>query len=297
MIVFPDVSHWDADRGWVIPAGTPIVIAKVTQATTMFDTAYLRHRGRAGQIGARFAGYHWLNHRNTALQALWTFTHAGKVPLMIDAEDVPGNTGYNGPNTVGDIVGYALEYRRLGGIVNLAYLPHWYWQDHMGSPSLQPLVDIGLSLVSSNYSGRGGWNPYGGMSPVQWQYQGSPLDMNMYRGTVDQWWSMANGRNTNMGVFISLTDQEPAGGIWYSNFNTIRWMPTMDAVNGIIADGGAPPWNGTVWTGTAADAAARYGVPLDSLKGQPGPAGPPTLVPHDHDVPATTTGVSKALQA
>ena len=34
---------------------------------------------------------------------------------------------------------------------DLLYLPKWYWQS-LGSPSLAPLIELGLLLVSSNYT-------------------------------------------------------------------------------------------------------------------------------------------------
>lgn len=82
-------------------------------------------------------------------------------------------------------------HRKLGGIMNVLYLPHWYWQV-LGSPSLQPFIDRHMILVSSDYtaySDKGpGWQPYGGMTPTVWQYSdsvnfnGAATDFNAYRG-------------------------------------------------------------------------------------------------------------------
>ncbi len=204
-ITFPDLSTYDG--GYTIPAGTPVVIARATMATDYADDQYQPFKARAAVIGARFAGYHWLNHGSLAAQAAWAYSRVGTVPLMIDAEDVSGNHGYNGALTVGDITGFTTEYRKFGGIVHLVYLPHWYWADHMGSPNLTPLADTGLSLVSSNYttySDTGpGWNPYGGMTPVQWQFTSTPHDTNAFKGTADEWWSIASG-----GDDMATIDQE-----------------------------------------------------------------------------------------
>src|SRR5262249_36503153 len=83
---------------------------------------------------------------------------------------------------------------------HLVYLPHWYWSRKtadrgLGSPSLQPLIDRKMQLVSSAYvaytdaAAGTGWQPYGGMTPLVWQYtdrlqfNGMLLDFNAFRGS------------------------------------------------------------------------------------------------------------------
>lgn len=189
-IHFPDVSHYN--KGYVVPAGTPVIIARASLSSTYRDDAYLGFKHRAEEIGAVFVAYHWLSKGRELQQAEVARSTVGfSTPLMIDAEDMPGNTGYNGSNTVANILAFTAAYRSLGGKVSLVYLPRWYWRDHMGSVSLVALSAAGLHLVSSaytTYSDTGpGWAPYGGMSPVQWQYRGSPLDLNAYRGTKEEY--------------------------------------------------------------------------------------------------------------
>lgn len=231
-IFYPDVSHYDRDRGVTIAPGTVAVIAKATHGAAFVDPAFASFRQQAASVGAVFAGYHWLNHGNVAAQAAFYHAHGGTTPCMIDAEDMPGNTGYNGPLTVADVVGFAQELRALGGVCNLAYLPHWYWDQHMGGPSLQPLKDIGLGLVSSNYTAYSdtgpGWDVYrrdngavepSGMRPVAWQYTdalpygGSTSDFNAFKGTLDEFRALiAGGTDVNLsdGIDIPNYDGDPA---------------------------------------------------------------------------------------
>lgn len=193
-IFFPDVSSYTPN---VDPAAYPILLARATLSASVADSAYTTFKARAAASGTLFVAYHWLNHGNLAAQAQWCFQHVGPgVPLMIDAEDVAGNTGYNGPLTVADITGFAAQYRALGGICSLAYLPFWYWSGPMGAPhQLDQLTAAGLGLVSSNYPTNGytengpGWAAYyqGAPAPVQWQYTSTPIDLNAYRGTVAQY--------------------------------------------------------------------------------------------------------------
>lgn len=189
---YPDVSQYTPN---VDPAKYPILIARATLSNRVADPTYQTFKAKAAAAGAVFAAYHWLNHGNLAKQAAWCFQHVGpETPVMIDAEDVAGNTGYNGPLTVGDITGFAAAYRALGGIVSLVYLPFWYWAGPMGAPhTLDQITAAGLHLVSSNYPNAGytengpGWATYypGAPAPVQWQYTSTPFDMNAFRGTVD----------------------------------------------------------------------------------------------------------------
>jgi hypothetical protein len=212
-IFFADVSHWDKDNGRQIPAGDQLVIAKATHGTAFTDSAYQYHRGVAQSRGMFFAAYHWLNHGNAAGQARYCWSVVGRTPLMVDAEDVKGNTGFDGFLTVEDIREFVTEFRRLGGVCNLVYLPHWYWENDMGSPDLSSLVRLGVGLASSNYRAYSddgaGWIPYGGYRSVtHWQYTSSPMDRNAYRGTLADYIKTVSKGQTD----VELTDPVPATG-------------------------------------------------------------------------------------
>ena len=112
---------------------------------------------------------------------------------MLDVETETLN-GVTSSPTVTDVVDFVSQYRALGGVIYLLYLPRWYWAD-LGSPSLAPLIELGLLLVSSDYTSYSdsgpGWDSYGGMTPVIWQYtDGATLngvvgvDFNAYQGTL-----------------------------------------------------------------------------------------------------------------
>ena len=194
-IFFPDVSHYDLGRGVRLESGTVAVIAKSTHGTRFLDSGYGPFKSQAATVGAYFTTYHWLNHGSGAAQADYCFAAVGSTPVMVDAEDTSANTGYNGALVVGDIVDFVTRLRRIGGVCNLCYLPHWYWQNNMGSPDLSPLGALGVGLVSSyytTYSDTGpGWNGYGGLPVAQWQYSdnlpygGSYTDFNAYLGPIE----------------------------------------------------------------------------------------------------------------
>lgn len=210
-IFFPDVSSYTPN---VDTAAYPVILARATLSASVTDTSYATYKQRAAASHTVFVAYHWLNHGNLAAQAAHCFAVVGRgIPLMIDAEDEAGNTGYAGPLTVADITGFASQFRALGGTVSLAYVPNWYWSGAMGAPDLTPLTRAGLHLVSSNYPSSGysddgpGWAAYGGVAPVQWQYTDTPIDMNAYRGTVAEYAAMVGG--TTMSEWTASPGKDP----------------------------------------------------------------------------------------
>lgn len=203
-IFFPDVSVYN--QGDPVLPGTVVVVARATLGSSYADPAYENFKAQANAVGAFFVAYHWLNHNGWVGQAEWAYQRVGPdTPLMLDCEDMPGNTGYAGALTVNDILGFVTAYRQLGGICNLVYLPHWYWQGHMGGPDLTPLVKAGLHLVASEYRTYDDkkWpTAYGSMNVEEWQYTDNMpygwahVDFNAYQGTVDQFKRLAMGEST-----------------------------------------------------------------------------------------------------
>lgn len=190
---YPDCSHYQLGLSL---AGASACMAKATEGASFKDPAYSNFKAQANSLGIPFSAYHWVNTDGLAAQAANAFATVGPhVGLMWDAEAAGA--------TVSRLVELTNRYRALGGIVNLVYLPHWWWQNSLGSPSLQPLVDVKLSLVSSNYraySDTGaGWAPYGGMTPAIWQYSdnqmlnGKPVDYNAFKGSVAQLATLFSG--------------------------------------------------------------------------------------------------------
>jgi hypothetical protein len=185
-IKFPDLSHYKPD---VPVAGLAALITKATQGTTMVDATYAGYRDAAHAEGIPFAGYHYVTTADPVAQARHAFSVIGHaIPAMWDFED---GSGY-----LDNLLAVHDAYTALGGRATLAYVPHWYWVK-IGAPSLKPLVDRGLALISSQYttySDTGpGWNSYGGMAPDIWQFTSSAtlaghtnIDMNAFRGTAQE---------------------------------------------------------------------------------------------------------------
>jgi len=189
-IFYPDVASFQAGVSF---SGVPIAMVKATEGTGYTNPDYGPAKIRAKDAGAFFCAYHFLQEGNGAAQADHAFSVAGSTPLMLDVETETLN-GVTSTPSVTDVVAFVSQYRALGGVINLLYLPRWYWAD-LGSPSLAPLIELGLLLVSSDYTSYSdsgpGWDSYGGMTPVIWQYTDNAtlngvagVDFNAYRGTV-----------------------------------------------------------------------------------------------------------------
>ena len=206
---FPDLSHY---KPGVDVALWPALITKATEGTTFTDSTYAGYKAAAARAGIPFAGYHFLAHGvDVVAQAKHAYAVIGHIPAMLDVE-----TGTSGNATLAEVVGFVKAYRALGGTLTLIYLPKWYWSGHWGSPSLQPLQDLGLALISSAYTAYSdsgiGWNSYGGMAPAIWQYTSTPMDMNAFRGTITQLSALFSGSSgdpsTTGSTDVALTPDE-----------------------------------------------------------------------------------------
>jgi lysozyme len=216
MITFPDVSNHQSAGGVALPLdGATACMAKATEGIGYTDTLYAHFLGDARRLGIPFAGYHYLrNDSPAAAQARYAFSVVGpNVPLMVDVEVVQGSTD----PTEDDVASFIDAYRAAGGVLTLAYIPRWFWRDHWGSPDMTELLTgRGVGNISSTYlpltDDGVGWQPYGGVTPVIWQYaddqpfNGQAVDYNAYPGTVEQLRALFNGQpqGDEMQRFVQL---------------------------------------------------------------------------------------------
>ncbi|MBO0813637.1 MAG: hypothetical protein J2P30_00560 [Actinobacteria bacterium] len=196
-LFYPDVSSFQAG---ISLAGAPAVCSKVTEGTNYLNPEFRVIQAQASRLGIPFFAYHFLRAGNPTGQARWCLQAAEKTPLMLDFEPSVSSSP-----TLADAKTFVDDYRALGGTCYLVYLPQWYWQQ-IGSPSLLPLKNRGLHLVSSHYttySDTGpGWQAYGGMTPVIWQFtnihpfNGFQIDFNAFKGTPAQLHSLVTTGKT-----------------------------------------------------------------------------------------------------
>lgn len=188
---FPDVYSGDTGINY---STSYVTIAKATQGLTYVDPEYVAFIKNAQHWNVYPVAYHFLQAGYAAQQADHAYSIVGPhVPLAIDVE--PYLSSHPTPL---DAEIFIDEYRRLGGMVYLTYLPNWYWW-LLGSPLLEGLIERRQWLWSSNYPASGysdtgpGWDSYGGLPVAVWQYSSSiryggisQVDFNAFRGTGKQ---------------------------------------------------------------------------------------------------------------
>jgi peptidoglycan hydrolase-like protein with peptidoglycan-binding domain len=235
-IFYPDVADYQAGISF---SGCVIAMVKATENNDYTNPDYAAAKVRAANAGAYFCAYHFLHTGNGAGQAGYAYSRVGSgIPLMIDCEPTYNSNGTiaSAPQ-ISDAVDFINEYRALGGTVHLLYLPHWYWQGNLGQVSLSPVIDLGMLLVSSDYTGYSdtgpGWASYGGMTPLIWQYTStaslngvSNVDMNAYQGTLADFEAqVSTGAQTGGNPTLTEGDTGPAVQTLQTRLNV--WGATL----------------------------------------------------------------------
>lgn len=231
---YPDISHYQSGANLT---GAPVVCAKATEATGYVDPSYDGFKAQCASKGIAFFAYHFLHGSSPGAQAAHAYARVGPhVPLMIDVEWVAGNNP-----RLSTVVDFTNAYRARGGIVHLAYVPHAYWAGPMGTPDLSVLTRMGVNIVNANYSAGysdsgAGWTPYGHAEPRVWQYtdkhnlNGTPMDFNAYRGTLQQFLAMIGHGGTPASrpqpkeERVILIRKTGKLAVYASNYVNRRWV-------------------------------------------------------------------------
>lgn len=210
-ILGPDISSYEQGLN-VAALSDPFVMMKCTEGTYYADPDYAGWLAQAKASKKLAVAYHFVKTESSAqAQAVWLAAHIGdmSVPVMLDVE-TEGSSAPHLPLVL-DVID-AMHGRGLN--VRLVYLPRWFWQQ-IGSPDLTSLTQRHVGVVASAYPGRrglnppvsyqgsggdagAGWAPYGGVTPVLWQFtdaavEQQTMDFNAYRGTINQLAALLGG--------------------------------------------------------------------------------------------------------
>ncbi|RJO79303.1 hypothetical protein D5S18_02940 [Nocardia panacis] len=190
-----DISGWQAgiDLARVAREGFAFVLAKASQGTDYVSPEYTTQRDQAADAGLLFGAYHYVSQEDAAAQVdNYERVEPNRAyPVMLDHEEGSGD--------ISTLRAVCAEFRARGYVVNLVYLPQWYWRDHIGSPDLAGLPP----LMASSYVLGGGlpasvlypgdddsrWTGYGGNTVAILQFSdrgqvaGMTLDVNAFRGS------------------------------------------------------------------------------------------------------------------
>jgi GH25 family lysozyme M1 (1,4-beta-N-acetylmuramidase) len=203
-----DISHWQnglklstgRDQGFVF------VMAKMTEGNSITDPNYAGFRDAAKAEKLLFAAYHFLRSDiDPVAQANYAVSKLGdkSIPIMVDVETKDLGGGKTSKPTLAQTKKFIDAVKAAGGNVSLVYLPHWYWQGVLKSPSLRGLPPIvasnyvagtGYASVLNNKVTADQWAAYGGKTPVILQisskgvytgYSGN-VDFDVFKGTESE---------------------------------------------------------------------------------------------------------------
>ncbi|MFE3081766.1 GH25 family lysozyme [Nocardia tengchongensis] len=190
---------------------------KVSEGDSFADPDWAGYKAQADACGMPIIGYHYAIASCTPVAQVLKFAaNGGGSTVMIDFE---ANSG-----TIDDYWNLVRAFNTAGITVALSYLPHWYWEQ-IGSPDLSQVPGLIASAYPNPSAGYAsvlyqqdggdsgqGWNPYGGGSPVMWQFtdcaltDGTTLDANAFRGSATDLVALLSGRPR--GGLMALTDDE-----------------------------------------------------------------------------------------
>lgn len=174
--------------------------------------------------GFPVVGYHYVTTDPADEQArryLANDPSNGRAPCMLDFEANSGG--------IDNFWAVYSAFKAAGINVRLTYLPRWYWSQ-ISSPDLSNVPGLvssayehGNDYASVEYAQSGGadgagWQPYGGATPVIWQFTdaaivaGMSMDANAFEGSLAGLNALLGYAPTNPlgGLLMSLSDQQQA---------------------------------------------------------------------------------------
>lgn len=188
---------------------------KVTEGAGYRDPIWPRAREQMREhFHGLFGGYVFCrraSHPEAEADTLLAHLGDASIPIQLDYEDTTGG------GTLDDMVARIAAIEARGMRVFSVYLPRWFWRDRMGSPTLPadlPALwnsDYGTNragYASAIYPGDHdlGWSPFGGrpVELLQFSERGvvagtQPVDVNAYRGSLDQLRALFGGASTESG--------------------------------------------------------------------------------------------------
>lgn len=213
-----DISAFQAgiDVRRLAAEGFSWIEAKVSEGDYYTDHTWPTVRDAATQAGIPIIGYHYANASCAPAAQVQTWLgNGGPNVCMLDFEDHSG--------TISDYWTLVNAFNAAGVTVALSYIPQWYWEQ-IGSPDLSQVPGLiasnylgGTGFASDLYAAAGGdsghgWAPYGGASPVMWQFTdrasvaGMSVDADAFKGSQSDLVALLTGRP--QGGLMALTDDQ-----------------------------------------------------------------------------------------
>lgn len=200
-LFYPDCSNnnWSSDQDAItfleqlVPEGFSGMCHKVSEGNYYEDPYWPTVKQWCQQNNMPLIGYHYVTTDDPASQAQTWLGNGGGTQAMLDWEANGGDRA--------NLISVVDAFNDAGVNIQLGYYPQWYWNQEGGGS----LSDLANGLVSSAYAGGtgyastlytqsggnsgDGWDPYGGVTPMAWQFtesaniDGYIVDCNAYLGS------------------------------------------------------------------------------------------------------------------
>jgi hypothetical protein len=274
-----DISSFQSGLDLSTLSDASFILAKTTEGTYYTDRNYQGWRRQAAQLGKLFCWYHFLSGEDAHAQVQHTIANVGDagLPGMLDVEPEGAFTP-----TLAQTLAYVDAAHAGGLLLRLVYLPEWVWRK-MGAPDLRPLAARGVYLVSSAYPGGSGsavqeypgdgapgWLPYGGLTPLLYQFTdnardgGQALDFNAYRGTAASLAASLAGSTPTSNSGDPMATYTMSAG-WQADYPDVAPALEQHIPVGTVIDDGDAAAYAMIRSFVAAERAAAIEAKVDAL--------------------------------
>jgi len=287
--------------------GYSFAAMKFTQGTSFTAPSVDTWPRMIRDAGLVLGGYHWINHGQAVQQAEFFFNTLERTKALVPGLPTLIQLDCEDNATYTDVLQWKDRWNQLSGNHPfLLYTGKWWWAPSDGSrnwngPNVTPFLWHSQYLVADTDTiqddpfvfaaripsswwipGYGAWNR---ATFIQMTSKGDAgslgnnVDLNAFQGTMQNLLALTGTVHqpeavSDMKVFTWNK------GMWVSGGNARRSIPDGGALTDIYESGGVNLGDRSTWSQERIDKC--FGPDQDTLKGQAGPPGPATYVPHTH---------------
>lgn len=269
-----DVSHWQGSMDWnaVAVNGTKFAYLKATEGVTFIDDHFEVNYAGSRNAGLIRGAYHFAlpDVASGAEQANYFVDHGGgwvpdgwTLPPVLDIEYNPyGETCY--AKTPDQMVAWVADFvstvRTRIGRAPVIYTTKNWWNRCTGS---NPGFGLNSPLWIAGYREDPSQLPSGWATYTMWQYSTTPLDQDVFQGSLDELRAFATGSDAE-----AITAH-------YNRLGGASYLGDPSGAKYAIGGGSAQDYtNGTIYRAPGALAWSVQGFILNGYKQRGGPAGP-----------------------
>ncbi len=270
-----DVSHWQGTMDWnaVAANGTRFAYLKATEGVTFVDQRFATNYAGSYDAGLLRGAYHFAlpDVSSGAAQANYFVDHGGTwtpdgrtLPPVLDIEYNPyGDTcfGFTQQQMVAWVADFVTTMRTRIGRAPMIYTTRNWWNLCTGN---NPGFGLNSPLWIAGYHDDPSKLPFGWGAYTMWQYASSPIDQDVFNGTIDELRALATGSPDE----AITAHHNRLGG-------AAGWLGAPVGSRSELAGGFAQDYaNGTVYYSSGSGAWAVNGLIRTGYRQRGGPGGP-----------------------